>query len=174
MATGRNVARHLQSRDGSELPKDRIQPNGVDIGIDTLYRVSGRAVFKGDDYDKPKRTRIQASTVPAPDVNRVYSIPPGSYIAVYDVEIEIPDGYVGHVYPRSRLMRCGLHLTTALWDQGYEGVGEGLLQVPRGVERATIPTDMPIAQMTFRPADKAETQYEGRHQRERLTVSGDD
>lgn len=168
---GEFIADHL-TIDGEPLTQmtdeqHRIQPNGVDIGIAQLFRLSGRAVFKPDgDYDRTDRMKVTPKPVPAHD-ELVYSLPAGSYSVIYDVVIEIPDGYTGHVYPRSRLMRCGCHLTTALWDQGYEGVGEGLLQIPRGIERVTIPETMPVAQMTFQPAADADS-YEGTHQGERL------
>lgn len=181
VASGKFVAQHLQPlQAGHEVTaegtvdEERIQPNGVDIGIAKLWRVNGRAVFKGDDYDKPDRTPVYRQTVPAKDVGRCYCPVPGSYIVKYDVKVEIPDGYVGHVYPRSRLMRSGINLVTALWDQGYEGVGEGLLQIPDGVKRVTIPADMPVAQMTFQPADSSVSSYDGTHQQETLSAGGVD
>jgi dUTP pyrophosphatase len=67
-------------------------------------------------------------------------------------------------------MRSGLHLTSALWDTGYEGIGEGLLRVPRSIEGVRIKQNLPIAQMTFISAAEAED-YDGSHQEERLTAS---
>jgi dUTP pyrophosphatase len=166
VATGEFVAQHLNDGD---VPEEQIQPNGVDLTIEEMYRTSGQAHFFGDDYEKPERTPISRVESIHEDGVQVYSIVPGVYPIVYGEKVEIPDGYVGRVYPRSRLMRCGLHLTSALWDSGYRGKGEGLLQVPRAIERATIPTDMKVAQLTFIEADDADT-YEGSHQEEGLQV----
>jgi Deoxycytidine deaminase len=99
-----------------------------------------------------------------------YRLPQGPYPIVYAEKIEIPEGYVGRVYPRSRLMRCGLHLTSALWDQGYEGYGEGLLRVPSAVNPVRFPERYPIAQMVFESADVADD-YDGSHQGERLAAT---
>jgi len=164
VATGEFVAEYLAN---GNVPEERIQPNGVDIGIEEMYRASGQAHFFDDDYEKPDRTPITPTNSLHEEGVEVFSIVPGVYPIVYDVQIEIPDGYVGRVYPRSRLMRSGLHLTSALWDQGYEGIGEGLLKVPTSVERVTIPTDMAVAQMVFIDAADADD-YEGSHQEERL------
>jgi dUTP pyrophosphatase len=164
IATGDFVAQHLNDGD---VPDEHIQPNGVDLTIQEMYRTSGQAHFFEDDYEKPNRTPIQPVDSIHEEGVEVYSIVPGVYPVVYGEKVEIPDGYVGRVYPRSRLMRCGLHLTSALWDQGYEGIGEGLLKVPTSVERVTIPTDMAIAQMSFIEAESADD-YEGSHQEERL------
>jgi deoxycytidine triphosphate deaminase len=162
IANGEFVAQFLNDGD---VDDEQIQPNGVDLRIEELYRTSGNAHFFEDGYEKPNRTLLEADMGPFED-GLHYELPPGRYPVVYAEKVEIPDGYVGRVYPRSRLMRSGLHLTSALWDQNYEGVGEGLLQVPRCIDYATFSEDVPIAQMVFEPAEDAET-YDGTHQGER-------
>lgn len=166
VASGEFVAQHV---DDGDVDEDAIQANGVDLGIDSMFRTSGQVHFFEDGYEKPHRTKIKPKRSPFEDGVKVYSIGTGQYSIVYDSVIEIPDGYVGRVYPRSRFMRSSLHITSALWDQGYKGVGEGLLQVPRSIERATIPTDMKVAQLSFIDAEDAED-YEGTHDEERLTM----
>lgn len=168
VASGEFVAQHLN--DG-EVDDDQIQPNGVDLTISEMYRTSGQAHFFEEDYEKPDRLMIPPTRSIHEDGVRVYDMPSGQYPIVYAEKVEIPKGYIGRVYPRSRLMRCGLHLTSALWDQGYEGIGEGLLQVPSSIDRVTIPTDMPIAQMSFISANEA-PKYDGSHQKERLLANG--
>lgn len=158
VATGEFVAEHIQA---GEVPEEQIQPNGVDLTVGEVYRTSGVAEFTESGYNKPNRTLIE----PRPD--GYYQLYPGQYPIVYGEGIKIPDGYVGRVYPRSRLMRSGLHLTSALWDQGYRGIGEGLLRVPLSIERVQIAENLPIAQMTFISAEDADA-YEGSHQDERL------
>lgn len=162
IASGQFVAQHLNDGDVDE---EQIQPNGVDLTIGEVHRTSGSAHFFEDGYEKPNRTLLGAERGPFED-GLHYELPSGQYIIVYGEKVEIPDGYVGRVYPRSRLMRSGLHLTSALWDSGYKGVGEGLLRIPRSIEYATFSEDMAIAQMVFMPADASET-YDGTHQRER-------
>lgn len=158
VTSGKFVAQHL---DDGDVPEEQIQPNGVDLTVGEIHRTSGTAEFSEAGYSKPDRLRIESR----PD--GYYQLYSGQYPIVYGEKIEIPDGYVARVYPRSRLMRSGLHLTSALWDQGYEGIGEGLLRVPYSIDRVQIAEDLPIAQMTFISADDAES-YDGTHQKERL------
>lgn len=168
VTSGDFVAQHLNN---GELPEERIQPNGVDLGIDTIHRTSGNVHFFDDGYEKPRRTPITPQSAMHEKDTWIYSLGTGPYIITYDVRVEIPDGYVGHVYPRSRLMRCGLQLDTALWDQGYEGKGEGLLTIPRAMDRVTMPTDMKVAQMVFFAADEGVPGYDGTHQGEGFGVT---
>lgn len=163
-ASGDFVAEHLEDKEtGEPIPDSRIQPNGVDLTIDTLYRTSGKTKLTSGGYSKPDRTELSHGYLD----NNQYRLPTGPYIIVYGERITIPDGYVGRVYPRSRLMRCGITLESALWDQGYSGVGEGLLKVPRSLHRAKLSADMAVAQMTFIEAAAAQA-YDGSHQHERV------
>lgn len=158
ITTGEFVAQHIN---GGGVPEVQIQPNGVDLTVGEVFRTSGVAEFTQSGYSKPNRTKLEVRA----DGN--YQLYPGQYPIVYGEEIQIPDGYVARVYPRSRLMRSGLHLTSALWDQGYRGVGEGLLRVPLSIERVQLADGLPIAQMSFISAADAED-YNGSHQEERL------
>jgi dUTP pyrophosphatase len=169
-ASGDFVAQHLELRDdtgGGAIPDDRIQPNGVDVGLNGLDRISGTAQFRGDEYDKPDRTPIPLNEADERCPVAYYNLPRGHYAVTYDVQFEIPEGYVGRMYPRSRFMRSGLDLTSALWDQGYEGVGEGLLKVPMGVA-VQLGCTVTLGQFTLIEATSADEGYDGIHQRERL------
>lgn len=157
VASGDFVAQYLNDGD---VPEAQIQPNGVDLTVGEIYRTRGHAKFTEAGYEKPDRIKMSAD-------QGYYLLHSGQYPIVYGEEIEIPPGYVGRVYPRSRLMRSGLHLTSALWDQEYEGIGEGLLRIPRSINTVEITPDLPIAQMMFISAESERTYY-GTHQGERL------
>lgn len=98
--------------------------------------------------------------------NEFYTLTHGTYIAVYNETIEIPEGHVGFLWPRSRFPRSHMFLTSAVWDQGYKGIGEGMLMVPD--HYAVIEKGMRIGQMVFMEAEKPDEMYEGSHQGERL------
>jgi len=172
-ASGTFVAEYLEKRESGEpIPDDQIQPNGVDLTVGEVYRASGKAGFYDDGtYDKPDRTRMNPRDPPSNPRSAYYKLFSGQYPIVYGEKIEIPEGYVGRVYPRSRLMRSGLHLTSALWDQGYEGVGEGLLQIPTSVNSVHLAVDIPIAQMVFIEASSPDATYGGTHQHERINTA---
>lgn len=167
---GQYVADHLSATQADSIDFTNIQPNGVDLRVGEIKRVVGDSATLGTGgYNKPKRMTVEPFERrydnPGQLTWRLYS---GRYIVVYDEKIEIPEGHVGRVYPRSRVMRSGMHLTSALWDQGYEGRGEGLLQVPPCLDYVDIEVGASIAQMVFERADGVDEAYDGVHQEERL------
>jgi len=78
--------------------------------------------------------------------------------------VRIPEGRIGFVLPRSTLLRNACTLDTAVWDAGYEGVGEGRLDVGHPIE---IEPGARIAQLVLAEADHDGT-YEGAYQEEHL------
>jgi dUTP pyrophosphatase len=82
----------------------------------------------------------------------------------YAERVAIPEEHVGFLYPRSSLLRNACMLNTAVWDAGYEGRGEGLLEVHHPVE---LERGARIAQLVLAAADHADT-YDGTYQRENL------
>jgi len=93
-----------------------------------------------------------------------FHLSPGGYVARYGETISIPEGHVGFVLPRSSLMRNSAMLHTAVWDAGYTGRGEGLLEVNHDLE---LERDARIAQLVFARADHEDT-YDGSYQGENL------
>ena len=66
IASGTTVAAHLETENGSDIPEERIQPNGVDLTVGEVYRTSGSATFHDDgSYQKPERRTIQPIDSPS-------------------------------------------------------------------------------------------------------------
>ena len=150
---GEYVARYV---DGVE--DEAVQPNGVDLTVEKIYRHEGDAVLLDDDYLLPERTEIEAR-------DGFYEVESDGYTVEYGEVIEIPENHTGFVYPRSRLMRCGGMLFSAVWDSGYRGKGEGGLwfQTP-----AKIETGMRIGQIVFVETEELSETYTGSHQGENI------
>ena len=140
---------------------DQIQPNGVDLTLGSVFEQveAGRIARDGKTIGE----RRERETSGADDAG-TYTLPPGGYIARYGETIRIPEKHVGFVYPRSSLMRNSCMLHTAVWDAGYEGRGEGLLEVHHEVE---VERGARIAQLVLAEADHAGT-YDGTYQEEHL------
>jgi deoxycytidine triphosphate deaminase len=149
---GAVVATHV-----SPVTENQVQPNGVDLTLDAVERFDEPGYIGRDGKEMGAREAVE----PAADF---YHLDPGVYAATYGEQISIPEGHVGFVLPRSSLMRNGAMLNTAVWDAGYEGRGEGLLQVghPIRIERGAR-----FAQFVLAEAGHEET-YEGTYQGERL------
>jgi deoxycytidine triphosphate deaminase len=164
--TGRVIAGMFRSgafvaEQCSPVADEQIQPNGLDLTVDAiLEQVSpGRISREG----KRIGDREECSVVEGPDAT-VYRLDPGGYVLRYAETIRVPEEHVGFVYPRSSLMRNSCMLDTAVWDAGYEGRGEGLLEVHHEIE---LERGARVAQLVFAAADHEGT-YGGSYQGENL------
>jgi dUTP pyrophosphatase len=154
--SGAFVAEHVEP-----TASDQIQPNGVDLTLDAVFEPLEPGRISRNETEIGERQRV-ASEELAREAPEIYYLEPGGYVVRYAELVEIPDGHVGFVYPRSSLMRNGCMLNTAVWDAGYEGRGEGLLQVHHDVE---LERGARVAQLVFAAADH-ETTYDGSYQGE--------
>ncbi len=156
--SGTFVAEHI-----AETTDEQIQPNGVDLTVEAVYeqRDSGRIGREAKEIGD--RQRIESEQV-GENVPETYYLPRGVYIVQYGETVQIPEGHVGYIYPRSSLMRNSCMLNTAVWDAGYEGKGEGLLQVHHDIE---LERGARIAQLVLSKADHEET-YDGDYQGENI------
>jgi deoxycytidine triphosphate deaminase len=150
--SGQFVARQLDETDA-----DQRQPNGVDLRLGAVF-----------EQHEPGRIGRDGKTVGArrelDTTDDVYRLDPGGYVVEYADTVRIPEGHVGFLYPRSSLLRNSCMLDTAVWDAGYEGRGEGLLEVYHEIE---LERGARIAQLVLAEADH-QGQYDGSYQGEGL------
>jgi dUTP diphosphatase len=144
-----------------------FQPNCVDLSLDALWRFGGPGRLGQTSADRrlPDRQDL------AFDADGWLSLEPGAYGLRYAERVDLPTDCGGLCFPRSSLLRMGLHVPTAVWDAGYGGRGEGLLVVvnPRGVH---LQRGARIAQLVlFRLNEAASAGYEGQYQNENRSVS---
>lgn len=121
--SGKFVAEHVDS-----IAKKHIQPGGVDISVESIGTFRGSGVITDNGYKKAKTRKSKVNYDRDEDM-ALWRLGRGGYKVNYRERVSIPRGHIGLVFPRSRLLRNGAHLTTAIWDPGYEGVGCGHLQV---------------------------------------------
>ncbi|MEZ3142530.1 deoxyuridine 5'-triphosphate nucleotidohydrolase [Halobaculum sp. MBLA0143] len=158
--SGASVAAHLRPHDDASLADDQVQPNGVDLTLDAVFEPTEPGRIDTDGKRVGDRRRIDPDA--DEDGELLYWLEPGGYVVRYGEVIAVPDGHVGFVLPRSTLLRNGCTLETAVWDAGYEGRGEGLLQVHHPIE---IRPGARIGQFVLAAADHEE-QYDGDYQGE--------
>jgi dUTP pyrophosphatase len=143
----------------SAVSDEQVQPNGVDLTVESVFEQMGTGRIDRDGKSIGERRELD----PSAD-NDTYRLSPGGYIARYGETISIPEGHVGFVLPRSSLMRNSAMLHTAVWDAGYTGRGEGLLEVDHELE---LQQDARIAQIVLSRAEH-DGSYEGSYQGENL------
>ena len=149
---GAVVADHV-----SPVAEEQVQPNGVDLTLDAVERFDEPGYLGRDGKEIGARETVEPT-------DGLYRLDSGGYAATYGEQIAVPEDHVGFVLPRSSLMRNGAMLNTAVWDAGYEGRGEGLLQVGYPIR---IEAGARFAQFVLAEAGHGET-YEGTYQGERL------
>ncbi len=125
-----------------------VQPNGVDLSLDAVWRFSGRGALGVNNADR---------SLPAPAeltfaADGWLELAPATYGIRYAEWVEMP-------------VDCG-GLCFAVWDAGYAGRGSGLLVVssPQGVR---VQHGARIAQLVlFRLTEPARAGYAGDYQHE--------
>jgi len=140
-----------------DLAATQVQPNGVDLTLGAVYEQVAPGRIGREGKTVGERREI------APD-DGVYALSAGAYIVEYGDRVVIPEGHVGFLYPRSSLLRNSCMLDTAVWDAGYEGRGEGLLEVHHPIE---LEAGARIAQLVLAEAAHEGT-YDGSYQGENL------
>lgn len=156
--SGETVSEHIEPVEDRLLKNEEIETHGVELGIDKIFILKGIAKIGNDTYETPNYVEVK------PKRDGVYKLEAGSYVVQYDKQITIPDSCVGFVYPRSRLMRSGIQLSTAVWESGYSGIGQGGLNVTR---LSMLDDDLRIGQIVFADA-QVESKYDGYHQGENI------
>lgn len=161
--SGRFVAEHVEP-----ITDEQIQPNGVDLTLEAVFeqRTPGRIGREGKTVGERRTVDPEGVERNDPELGGrpLYRLDPGGYVVRYGETVSIPTDHVGFIYPRSSLLRNSCTLDTAVWDAGYEGKGEGLMQVHHGIE---LEADARVAQLVLTEANHDGT-YDGSYQGENL------
>jgi len=129
------------------------QPNAVDLRVQDIFALKNeRFKLEGD-----KKTHRGSEKINV-DEYGCWNLYPGVYEIIMENIVTIPEGYAGWVITRSTLNRNGLHITSGLYDSGYNGVMAGLLHVAHGP--ATIQRGSRVGQFLMFDAETLST-YDG-------------
>jgi len=140
-----------------DLREAQVQPNGVDLTLGAVYeQVTPGRIERGGKSIGDRRE--------LPPDDGVYRLDSGGYVVEYGERVVVPPGHVGFLLPRSSLLRNSCTIDTAVWDAGYEGRGEGLLDVHHSIE---LQRGARVAQFVLAGAEH-EGVYDGSYQRENL------
>ena len=163
MLSGSDIERaRLVSVDSTHL-----QPNGVDLSLEAVWRFVGAGALGRSNLDRllPPREEL---TFPEDGWLELLQ---GTYGIRYAEWVELPDDCGALCFPRSSLLRMGCHVPTAVWDAGYHGRGEGLLQVTN-LSGVRLQQGARIAQLVvFRLTQAAASGYAGAYQHENRSGS---
>lgn len=98
--------------------EEDIKENGIDMKIGRVEHTENKQGLIGcinGEKHLPKTYEVQP-------VDNVYKFYPHNYYSIIiDRPIKIPDGYCQFYFIRSTFARCGLVLTDAVGDNGFQG-----------------------------------------------------
>lgn len=139
----------------------RVQPNGVDLCVGGVWRLegAGRLGVSNGQRVLPERREI------AWNEDGWVHLASGAYGLRYAELVHIPLDCGALVFPRSSLLRMGAHVPTAVWDAGYNGRGETLLEVWNAAG-VWLERGARISQMVVWPLSGESVGYGGRYQGE--------
>ncbi len=103
----------------------QIQPNGIDLTLDTVSGFVGPGILAMDNANR----RLPGTQQYTFDPDHQVYLSPGCYEVRFNETINLPNDVMAYTRPRSSLLRSGVALHTAVWDAGYSGRGVALLVV---------------------------------------------
>jgi deoxycytidine triphosphate deaminase len=134
---------------------ENVQGAGVDLRIEKLFEICGRAYLGTKKRKLPKLV----------EKNDAYFIlAPGMYyLCVTTESVNMPQDLIAFILPRSTLFRAGVSLRTAVVDPGYKGAltigikNEGPLEFK-------LKRSARIAQIVFSEVKGNAEEYNGKYQ----------
>jgi len=162
-----DIYRLLQQKppliEGSVNLKEQVQPNGIDLTLRevALFQSSGKIAVKDSQ-------RVVSNLAPLVfDGLGFIELIPGAYIITYNEIIHLPKNIMALARPRSSLLRCGVTISTAVWDAGYSGRSQSLMIVynPQGFR---LQRNARIVQLIFFQLTEETEGYQGAYQGENL------
>jgi len=144
--------------DGLIDPDIQIQPNGVDLSVETIsrYQNGGQIGFKGFNTIIPETKPIVFES------NKWAVLEKGCYLVTFREYMNMPTNLMAIGRPRSSLLRMGATVETAVWDAGFRGKSGSMLIIynENGIK---ISQNARVIQLVFIELKKDTRGYMGRY-----------
>ncbi len=133
----------------------QLTPNGFDLTAGRIFLIDTAGCV---DFDNRQRRLPEGREVPQEEISenkKGWRLSPGVYKVRTNEIINLPDDLVALAFSRTTLLRMGVFTVHGVWDAGFSGRGEFLLQVcaKEGVE---ILEGARLAQLVFFPVEKTQ------------------
>ena len=138
---------------------DSIQPSGIDLKMDKLYKQTGSGSLIDNKKNLPQLEEVEC-------VDGIYTLEAKTaYSVTIEGKTNIPVGYTMLYLPRSTLLRSFISVHTAVGDPGFYGTLQFMI-VNNGDYPYKIKKGERIAQaVVFRVSGSGE--YDGSYQEDR-------
>ena len=144
--------------------EEQLQPNGIDLCLDTVARILSPGAIGRDNMDR----KIPETELVNFGSDEWVELLQGPYLVSFIEVVNIPLDLMALARPRSSLGRSGVSIHPGVWDAGYSGRSQALLNIsnPGGYR---MQRGARIMQMVFFRLEKPlEQGYLGRYQAEGL------
>jgi len=143
--------------------EEQVQPNGIDLTLRevSMLQSSGKIAAMNSQ-------RLVSDVAPLVfDGLNFIDLMPGAYIITYNEIVHLPKNVMALAMPRSSLLRCGVTISTAVWDAGYSGRSQSLMVVynPQGFR---LQRNARIVQLVFLQLSQETEGYQGAYQGENI------
>jgi dUTP pyrophosphatase len=143
--------------------KSQVQPNGFDITLRDISRLQtpGQITVKNAERAVSELFPLEF------DDTGFINLESGIYSITYNEIVHLPNNVMALARPRSSLLRCGVSVGTAVWDAGYSGRSESLLNVyhPDGFR---VQKNARVVQLVFFRLTENTEGYSGTYQNENI------
>ncbi len=146
----------------------QLQPNGFDLTLRQVARLTS-AGYMGNG---PDQRGLSDTALLEFDPTGWLHLAAGSYLITFNEVVNLPLDLMALGRPRSSLLRSGVSIHTAVWDAGYQGRSQALLNVynPDGYQ---VQKDARLLQLVFFRLEQPLIQvYQGRFLGENLQRPG--
>jgi dUTP pyrophosphatase len=143
--------------------ESQVQPNGFDITLRDISRLQTPGQIAVDNAE-----RVVSELSPLEfDGTGFIKLNSGIYSITYNEIVHLPNNVMALARPRSSLLRCGVSVGTAVWDAGYSGRSESLLNVYHA-GGFRIQKNARVVQLVFFRLTEETDGYSGTYQNENI------
>lgn len=150
-----------------DISKEDFQPNGIDIRLNKLYRLpdTDSAALLESIRSIPTPQPVEPWSQHKIWGTNVFELSPGVWEFETELQVEVPDNFIGIIHQRSTLSRAGVLVTSGIYDSGYKGLIAGQIHTPR---QLFLEKGVRIAQFILLPAT-SRGRYSGIYQNKTTT-----
>ncbi len=147
-------------------PDQQVQPNGVDLSL-----LAVQAFQSGGQLGRENKDRQLPAMIDLEFTDGWLDLPQGEYLITFNEIVHLPVDVMALGRPRSSLLRMAVSVGTAVWDAGYNGRSQSLLNVynPQGVR---LEKGARLLQLVFFEIDGGTQGYDGFYQNENIKSVG--
>jgi dUTP pyrophosphatase len=143
--------------------EQQLQPNGFDITMRDIASLQARGQI-GVDNAQRQLPGLEPLNF---DSQGFIELAAGIYMITYNEIVHIPTNLMALARPRSSLLRCGVSIGTAVWDAGYSGRSQSLMQV-LNTKGFRVQKNARVAQLVFMGLSAETEGYNGKYQNENI------